>query len=364
MKVLIYLGHPAHYHLFKNVMLALEKARVAITVVIKSKDVLEALLRNQGVPYINIMPKARKPGKLSIAAEVLIRDKRLFDIVRRDRPTLMIGTSAEIAHIGRILRIPNIVVNEDDYDAVLLWSSLAYPLANYWLAPACCRVGRWKGKVLRYNGYHELAYLHPTLFVPDRAKLGSLRLDGKRFFLLRFVRLSASHDVGKQGIDDRIARTIIKLLEPYGRIYISSERILAGDLEPLRVRIPPEDIHHILAFADICIGDSQTMIAEAAVLGTPALRFNDFVRRISYLDELEQRYGLTYGYRTSESDAFLQRLEDLVKVENLKQEWRKRRDLMLAEKIRMVDFLFWLISEFPDSAINMRAHSSWQEMFR
>ncbi len=57
----------------------------------------------------------------------------------------------------------------------------------------------------------------------------------------------------------------------------------------------PSDIYHALYYADLYIGDSQTIAAEKAVLGTPALRFNDFVGKIGYLEELEHKYGLTFG---------------------------------------------------------------------
>ena len=39
------------------------------------------------------------------------------------------------------------------------------------------------------------------------------------------------------------------------------------------------DMHHVMAFASLYIGDSQTMAAEAGVLGVPFVRFNDFVGR-------------------------------------------------------------------------------------
>ena len=57
-------------------------------------------------------------------------------------------------------------------------------------------------------------------------------------------------------------------------------------------------MHHIMAFAKMYIGDSQTMAAEAGVLGTPFVRFNDFVGRIGYLRELEDVYNLGYGVKT------------------------------------------------------------------
>ena len=65
--------------------------------------------------------------------------------------------------------------------------------------------------------------------------------------------------------------------------------------EKYRIKINPLDMHHVMAFASLYIGDSQTMAAEAGVLGVPFVRFNDFVGRIGYLRELEDVYELGYG---------------------------------------------------------------------
>jgi predicted glycosyltransferase len=350
MKYLFYLGHPAHFHLFKNVMAQLQKDGHEIRIVIKKKDVLENLLQTHHLPYVNIMPRGRKDNRFSIAYGVVQRDAKLFNIVRHDRPDVMVGTSVEIAHVGRVLKIPSIVVNEDDFDVVPRFSRLAYPSADYILAPVCCRVGKWKQKKISYDGYHELAYLHPANFTPDRGRLESLGLGGERFFLLRFAKLTAHHDAGIRGIDQGVAEKIIRHLEPHGRVFISAERELEPQFEKYRIRIDPSDMHHALAFADIYIGDSQTMTAEAAVLGTPALRFNDFVGRIGYLEELEHDYGLTYGFRSDQAAALLDKIGEFLDMPDINAEWQRRRQRMLAEKIDVADYFIRFLENFPDSA--------------
>ena len=50
-----------------------------------------------------------------------------------------------------------------------------------------------------------------------------------------------------------------------------------------------------MVFSSLYFGDSQTMAAEAWVLGVPFVRFNDFVGRTGYLRELEDVYELGYG---------------------------------------------------------------------
>ena len=77
-------------------------------------------------------------------------------------------------------------------------------------------------------------------------------------------------------------------------------------------------MHHALYYADIYIGDSQTMTAEAAVLGTPALRFNDFVGKLSYLEELEHKYELTYGIKTSEPEKLYEKIREILKMKLMK----------------------------------------------
>ena len=85
--------------------------------------------------------------------------------------------------------------------------------------------------------------------------------------------------------------------------------------EKYRIKINPLDMHHVMAFASLYIGDSQTMAAEAGVLGVPFVWFNDFVGRIGYLRELEDKYELGYGIKASAEgsvDALCSRVENLV----------------------------------------------------
>ena len=107
------------------------------------------------------------------------------------------------------------------------------------------------------------------------------------------------HDSGIKGINTEIAQRLIDILAPHGTIYITSERPLEPQFEQYRIRINPLDMHHVMAFASLYIGDSQTMAAEAGVLGTPFVRFNDFVGRIGYLRELEDTYHLGFGVHAS-----------------------------------------------------------------
>lgn len=364
MKYLFYLGHPAHFHLFKNTIYALKQKGHQLDILIKQKDVLEYLVRAQKLDYYNILPEGRKDSKAAIALGLLKRDWRLLNHCIRFRPHLMVGTSTEITHVGKLLGIPSINVNEDDWDAVPLFSKLGYPWASTILTPQSCSTGKWERKTVKYNGYHELAYLHPSHFEPDRSIIaGSVNIE-KPFYVLRFAKLTAHHDEGKKGLDITITRRILELLKSKGNIYITSERELENEFEPYRINLAPEHIHHALYYASLYIGDSQTMAAESAVLGTPSVRFNDFVGKLGYLEELEKQYGLTFGIKTSQSDKLLDTIKKLINTSNIKEEWQKRRIRMLKDKIDVTAFFTWFIENFPESKTIMRENPDFQYNFR
>lgn len=325
------MGHPAHFHLFKNTIILLKEAGHDVKILIKKKDILEDLLKNQGWEYTNIHSKERGDSKFKIALALLKRELALLKIVLQYKPHLMAGTSAEITHIGKITRIPSIVVNEDDADVVPLFAKIAYPLATTILAPNCCDCGKWNYKKTGYESYHELAYLHPNHFKADETIVRKY-IPEKDFIILRFAKLNAHHDEGRKGIDDALALKLIELISPFGRVYITSERALSKELEPYRISINPLHIHHAMAFAKMYIGDSQTMAAEAAVLGTPSIRFNDFVGEIGYLEELEHKYQLTFGIRTSDREKLFERTKELIEQNNLHELFQSRKEKMLKEK--------------------------------
>lgn len=352
MKILFYLHHPAHFYLFKNSIKQLKALNYEITIIATKKDVLEDLLNAEGISYKNFLPKGRKDNKISIAIGLIKQDLKLLIECINNRPTLMIGTSTEICHIGFLLNIPSIFVNEDDVAVVPLVEKLAHPFARHLLAPDVCNTGI-PSKTISYKGYHELAYLHPENFSPDLDIVKNYSIDiSVPYFILRFAKLGAHHDAGIKGITDDIAKRVIQKLSGFGKIYITSERQLNNEFENYRLSISPIHMHHVLAFSDIFIGDSQTMSAEAGVLGVPFIRFNGFVGRIGYLNDLENNYRLGYGILPDNPTALLNTLDTILNMPNRKQIWEERRKVLLKEKIRVDSFITNLIANYPNNLSN------------
>ena len=342
MTVLVYLGHPAHFHLFKETIKNVQAKAVKVVIVIKSKDVLEKLLIDSGLPYLNISDANNKGSAYKNFAKRLYN---LAKIIRAEKPKLLAGSAAELTILGKLFRIPSYIFFEDDFEAVKKFAKIAGPLATKLICPECCSAWKWNDKKLGYKSYHELAYLHPNHFTPDADKVKSIFNLNKKNFILRFAQLTAYHDVGKSGITTEIAQQLIDMLSAKGNVFITSERALEPQFEKYRIQISPLDIHHALYFADMYIGDSQTMTAEAAVLGTPAIRFNDFVGELSYLEELEHTFDLTYGIKTNKPEELLEKVKQLLQKPNMKQDWQKKREKMLSERIDFADFMTKLIEK-------------------
>lgn len=351
MKYLFYLAHPAHFHLFKNIVGALHSRNHETLITIKKKDVLEQLLRENGFNFLNILQKGRSNSKFGILLGVLQRAMKHLSIARKYSVDVIVSSAAEMGPIARLLGIPFINIFEDDLTLFPNYSRIFGPFIDTLVVPISCKTGHLEKKTIKYNGYQELAYLSPEYFVADYKRVENFFDAKRKNFLLRFAQLSAWHDTGITGLSEGVCEKIIDILKPHGNIFITSEAPLPSKYENYRLSIPASDMHHALYFADLYIGDSQTMTAEAAVLGTPALRFNDFVGKLGYLEELENRYALTFGIKTSEPEKLFSKVTELLSMHDLKGEWKKRREIMLTEKVNVVDFITDLLINYQDKIL-------------
>lgn len=305
--------------------------------VVRPKDVVLDLI--QGISTkVYLLPEKSGSSKFYLMKDILIRNILLLKLRIKHRISWMIGTDLSIAQIARITGAKSVVVNEDDAEAVPLFSNTAYPLASKILVPIGCSTGKFEAKTIRYNGYHELAYLHPDHFKPDVSVLQKNQLEPYSYVVMRFSALNAHHDTGVEGIDDQFALRIIDELSGKYRVIITSERVLSPELEPYRMQFHPSQMHDVLSYAKLFIGDSQTMAAESMVLGRPSIRCNDFVGRLAYLEELENVYNLGFGILPSNREEIIVKLKEIVGNDQLESQWAERNKKMLAEKINVADY--------------------------
>ncbi len=283
----------------------------------------------------------------------------MYRSVKKFNPDIFIGFgSIRGPHAAFLLgkKSINFTDTEHEKEQILLY--------KYFVNTICtpsCYMRDLGPKQIRFNSYKELAYLHPNYFSPDPSVLDELNLrKTDRFFILRLVSWDASHDVGHHGIGNKIE--LIKELEKYGRVLISSESPLEEKLQKYRITLPPNKLHDLLSYSTLYIGEGATIATEAAVLGVPSIFISSLAGKLGYLEELEQRYGLVYSF-TDQKNA-LDRSIALLQNNNLKNEWKQKRNKLLEEKIDMNAFMTWFAENYPESVNIIKKDPDFQEQFR
>lgn len=364
MNILIYLGHPAQYHFIKKALTVLKSKEHSIILLIKTKDILEQLVHQDGFKYINIQQKSRKNNSIAIILASFERTLKVLKIARKNKIDILIGTDSSVAQAAYILGKHAITTLEDDYEVISKLAKLTYPFTSSIVVPKVCSVGKWEHKKVAYEGYMKLAYLHPKHFNPD-IQIVRKYIEAENYCIIRLAKLTAHHDVGINGLNIELVKRIIEIAEEKSyKVYISSETNLDKSLEQYQLKINQNDIHHLMSYASLLISDSQSMSVEAAMLGVPSIRFSDFAGKISVLEELESKYSLTFGVKTAQPEKLIELTKLFLSESNLRSQFQERRQKMLSEKIDVTSFLVWFIENFPESANIMSKNPDYQYKFK
>ena len=355
MRILVDIGHPAHVHYFKNFTKSVIAHSAEVLFTCRDKDVTITLLKHYGFRYINFGRNYKsKPGKIF---GLFYFSLKLFFVSLKFRPNIFLNSSMYSAIVAWLFRKTHVSL-EDTFNKEQV--NLYLPFTT------CVLTGDYEHpslgkKEIQYSGYQELLYLHPNNFKPDPGIFKELGIEyGASYVIIRFVSWNASHDVGHSGLTLEMKRKAVKELSEYAKVFISSEVELPEDLKKYQIKIPPEKMHDALAFATLFVGEGATMASECAMLGTPAIYVNSL--ELGYCEEEEKKYNLIYNFRNSEG--ILKKATELLNAQNLKQEFQKRRQIMLKDKIDVTAFMVWFIENYPESAKIMKENPNYQLRFK
>ncbi|MDP7078604.1 MAG: DUF354 domain-containing protein [Candidatus Undinarchaeales archaeon] len=291
MRTLVDINHPAHVHFFRCAVKELRDRGHEVLITARNKECEYALLDAYGLEYTDLGTHYK--GLAGKAVGMLAIDARLAKVARRFRPHVLTGIhNTYAAHVSRLTRARSVVFTDTEH--ARLANTITFPFAHRIVTPACFRLDLGP-KHRRYRGYHELAYLRPERFTPDPVMIERTGVDpDEPFVVVRLVSWGASHDVGHRGLGQRESLRLVRALEKEARVVVTTEEAAGRELARNVVSIPPHEMHHLLAFASLYIGEGATMASEAAVLGTPALYVNPL--DLGYMAEQEERYGLVHRF--------------------------------------------------------------------
>jgi len=360
LRVLIDIGHPAHVHYFRNLALYFINKGDKVLFTCRDKEIVLRLLKSYGFNYVNIgNPYKSILGKV---AGIPIFCHKLVKISESFKPDLLLSAgSIYAAHASLILHKPHIAL-EDTFNFEQIW--LYKPFTDAIITSDYEHPLKSK-KVVRYSGYHELGYLHPTRFNPDISVLDDLEVDkGEKYVIMRFVSWNASHDLGHTGVTIENKINAIKTFKKYAKIFVSSENELPDEISSYKINIPPDKMHDAIAFASLVFGESSTMSEEAAMLGVPSIYL--YNNSTYYSKHLEYDFELMFNYSESEEDQLsaIRMGEELLLTPDIKDEWLIRRNRMLVNKIDVTGFLIWFVENWPDSFRIMKENPDYQKKFR
>ncbi len=342
MRIVVDVNHPADYHYYKNFIAKMMNKGHEIFITASQKDVSLKLLESSGLDYVNLGSYGNSLAQKILNVPAI--DLKMYKAVKRFDPDIFLGLgSIRAPHVS--FRLGKKSINLEDTEIASQQMILRVPFASTIWTPACFK-GDIGKKQVRYDGFKELAYLHPKYFVPDKRVLDDIgQKEGDAFIVLRFVSWEATHDIGAHGLKDKIK--FVKEMEKYGRVLITSETYLGEELEKYKISLSPEKIHHLLYYATLYLGEGATMAVEAAILGTPAIYLSSIKEKLGTIKELRQKYGLLYCY--DDQEEALAKAIELIKTPNIKKIWKIKRDGLLHEKIDVTAYMVWFVENYPES---------------
>ena len=355
MRILVDIGHPAHVHLFKNTAHEMISKGNAFYFTVREGENESVLLNENGFKY-SVIGKKQK-GALRKILKLFTFSYRILKVARNFKPDLFLSHGSMYAGYAALIYGKKHIALEDTGNMEQLFFSK--PVSNVILSPRSLQVDLGR-KHIKYDGFHELAYLHPARFKPDIAVLNELNLQkDEKYIIIRFVSWNATHDIGQTGFSFAQKARLIEEISRHVRIFISGEESLPEEFARFGLKIPPGRFHHALAFAAMHIGEGATTVSECAMLGTPALYVNSISAGTL---KQQEKYGLVTCLK--QTDGIIEKVIELLQFPQLKAEFQHRRRKMLLENIDVTSFLVWFIENFPGSKDKLKKDPSFQGTFK
>ncbi len=295
MNILIECGHPSDVHLFKNLYKRLVRNHHNVIVVARDRDgMVDLLLQAYCIEYISL--KKNQPGMYYKLYAILFNNISIAKIIKKYNIQYAFGRVTPYSGIiCGLLRIPFIAF--EDTEIATLNLRLTSPFLSKIIIP-----DHFQSKInlknqFRAPTFKELAYLHPDDFSPDRLIAEKYNIDpSDPYIIIRLNAFDSYHDVGFKQISSQDLKKIIEIIQPSYNIYIISETSLPSQFKKYELRIDPEDIHSIIAYAKFIISDTGTINIEAAFLGVPAIVVHPKVYAFGNFRVLSSRYKLLYPF--------------------------------------------------------------------
>ncbi len=365
MKVLFIVYHPVDPYIVFETAKSIEKnGGEVLFAIVEKEGIIEKIVKAKGFKNKVIgSSKESFVGKILNAVTIVLHIKKILKKFKPDSVFSPAGPYTSFALKGS--KVP-LICWEDTETATFNFKYSHKRIDSLLLIDSFYKELPSKN-IIKFNGYKELAYLHPTIFKQDKSVLKDLHIkESDKIVLMRFSALNAMHDIGLKSEaitnDDMLLQFIKKIVKHYDvKVFISvTERDLDDRFEKYKLKIDPSKYIHLLSYCSLYIGEGTTTASEAGVLGVPWIALRNMP--LGYLIDQEENYKL--GVRIENFNTALEKAEDFLKNKNIKSEWRKKRDKLLKDKINVSAFITWFIKNYPESHKIMEKNPEYQNRFK
>jgi len=355
MRVLFDVSHPAHVQFMTPIGRLLQERGFEIRFAGRSKDTTEELLRDSGFTFSTVSRAATRRTYVTDARELAQRTLALRTIIRRWNPQVVL-TRNPSGILAGFRSGTWTVFDTDDGKAAGLHYRLAAPFADVVTSSTHDPEGHGS-RHLRYPALKAHAFLHPDRFRAAGAARAEVGLgDDEPLHVVRWSRHDASHDRGIKGMTAEGRAQVVARLRTRGAVLESAEGEPPRLLTDAGARdVSPSRFLDLLATAEVCVTDGQSVASEAAVLGIPTLRLSGFTGRVWYLTMLEER-GLVTNFTAGEDDELLTALAGVLDQQCVAQ--RRTRAAAAALNAASTDLAAWFASLLSQLASTPRSNGT------
>jgi hypothetical protein len=345
LRLLIEAHHPAHIHFFKHAVQVWRARGDEVLLLGRDRDVMQRLLSAYSFIPSKIVSSTGGGRKNRFPLrEMLARQAAVARAVVEFRPSVVLSLMGSYTQASRLLGVPNVIFTDSEFQSFN--HRIAHPFATRIYTPECFYKPLGP-KQRRYNGYHELAFLHPSRFSPRRQVLEGLRVNRAgtagstsrpqpgEYAVIRTSAWNTLHDIGESGLGPHFAALMAAVLEKYSVYLVPEGGKLAPEWEPYRLSVTPDAYHDVLAFAGLVITEGASTASEAACLGVPSVYVN--TTRRGYLDDQEKRYQLVYNF--TDPALAVAKVRELLEKPPAVETLRAARERLIADHVDVTAFV-------------------------
>lgn len=364
MKVLFVVNHPVDpYVVFNCANAIIDQGGDVFFLIIEKESIIKDIIEANG--FRNTVVGSSKQSFLGKLLNSLKIVPKIRSVVKSYKPYLVFSPRTPYVSYALANIKTHLISWEDTETGTYSYNNSIWRIDSL-LMPESYYLEKKSDKIIRFNGYKELAYLHPKIFHPNISIIENLGLKkSDKIVLMRFSALNAMHDKGLDSVAVQNETKILEFIkhietEYDAKVFISmTERSLNDKFEKYCLKIQPSDYSHFLSYCSLYIGEGTTTASEAGVLGVPWVNIQQTKR--GYLIDQEQNYGL--GMRINDLESAFEQAETYLK-NDIRSEWKEKRDKMIKDKINVADFLTWFIMNYPSSHDKMRTNPNFQNQFK